>query len=65
MDLGLTGRVALVTTIREFGRLDLLVNNAGATKGGNILALTDDKTPQRFRPSANGAIGHNGTRPIT
>jgi len=33
---------AIDATVKQFGRLDLLVNNAGATKGGNILALSDD-----------------------
>jgi len=33
---------AIDATIRELGRLDLLVNNVGATKGGNILAFSDE-----------------------
>ncbi len=34
-------QAAIDAAIKEFGKLDLLVNNAGATKGGNILTLSD------------------------
>lgn len=30
-------------TIKKFGTLDLLVNNAGATKRGDFLSLTDEE----------------------
>ena len=34
-------QAAIDLTIATFGKLDLLINNAGATKGGNILTLSD------------------------
>jgi NAD(P)-dependent dehydrogenase (short-subunit alcohol dehydrogenase family) len=35
-------------TIRHFGKLDLLVNNAGATKRGDFLALNDEEWQDGF-----------------
>src|SRR6266545_266648 len=35
-------------TINHFGKLDLLVNNAGATKRGDFLTLTDDEWKDGF-----------------
>ena len=35
-------------TLRRFGRLDLLVNNAGATKRGDFLALTEEEWKDGF-----------------
>lgn len=35
-------------TIEKFGRLDLLVNNAGATKRGDFLTLSDDEWQDGF-----------------
>ncbi len=35
-------------TIKRFGKLDLLVNNAGATKRGDFLMLTDDEWKDGF-----------------
>jgi len=35
-------------TIRRFGRIDLLVNNAGATKRGDFLSLTDEEWKDGF-----------------
>jgi NAD(P)-dependent dehydrogenase (short-subunit alcohol dehydrogenase family) len=35
-------------TIRRFGKLDLLVNNAGATKRGDFLSLTDEEWKDGF-----------------
>jgi 3-oxoacyl-[acyl-carrier protein] reductase len=32
---------AIDVTVKTFGKLDLVVNNAGATKGGDFLSLTD------------------------
>jgi len=34
---------AAATTIQRFGRLDVLVNNAGAIKGGDFLAIPDEE----------------------
>jgi NAD(P)-dependent dehydrogenase (short-subunit alcohol dehydrogenase family) len=38
----------LEETIQRFGTLDLLVNNAGATKRGDFLALTDEEWQDGF-----------------
>jgi NAD(P)-dependent dehydrogenase (short-subunit alcohol dehydrogenase family) len=38
----------VVSTIQKFGSLDLLVNNAGATKRGDFLALTDEEWTDGF-----------------
>ena len=38
----------VASTIEKFGRLDLLVNNAGATKRGDFLALTDEEWTDGF-----------------
>lgn len=35
-------------TIKRFGKLDLLVNNAGATKRGDFLSLTDEEWSDGF-----------------
>src|SRR5215211_1851276 len=35
-------------TMQEFGRLDLLVNNAGATKRGDFLTLSDEEWMDGF-----------------
>jgi 3-oxoacyl-[acyl-carrier protein] reductase len=40
--------LAIRETINRFGALDVLVNNAGATKRGDFLALTDDKWTDGF-----------------
>ncbi|HVX84744.1 MAG TPA: SDR family oxidoreductase [Phycisphaerae bacterium] len=42
-----TGRV-VAQTLSAFGRIDLLVNNAGATQRGDFLALTDDQWHDGF-----------------
>jgi 3-oxoacyl-[acyl-carrier protein] reductase len=39
---------AVIAAIARFGRLDLLVNNAGATKRGDFLTLTDDDWADGF-----------------
>jgi len=38
----------IAATIEKFGKLDLLVNNAGATKRGDFLALTDEEWADGF-----------------
>lgn len=38
----------VAATIEKFGKLDLLVNNAGATKRGDFLKLTDDEWTDGF-----------------
>jgi NAD(P)-dependent dehydrogenase (short-subunit alcohol dehydrogenase family) len=38
----------VASTIEKFGRLDLLVNNAGATKRGDFLTLTDEEWTDGF-----------------
>ena len=40
--------LAIREAIRRFGTLDVLVNNAGATKRGDFLALTDDEWNDGF-----------------
>ena len=35
-------------TVQKFGKLDLLVNNAGATKRGDFLALTEEEWTDGF-----------------
>jgi 3-oxoacyl-[acyl-carrier protein] reductase len=39
---------AVAATVARFGRLDLLVNNAGATRRGDFFALTDDDWSDGF-----------------
>ncbi len=43
-----TAEQVVAATIQHFGKLDLLVNNAGATKRGDFLALTDDEWQDGF-----------------
>jgi NAD(P)-dependent dehydrogenase (short-subunit alcohol dehydrogenase family) len=43
-------------TIEKFGVLDLLVNNAGATKRGDFLSLTDDEWSDGFALKFYGAM---------
>ena len=38
----------VASTVEKFGRLDLLVNNAGATKRGDFLTLTDEEWTDGF-----------------
>jgi NAD(P)-dependent dehydrogenase (short-subunit alcohol dehydrogenase family) len=46
----------VVSTIKKFGKLDLLVNNAGATKRGDFLALTDQEWADGFALKFYGAM---------
>lgn len=46
----------LDATIEKFGRLDLLVNNAGATKRGDFLQLTDEDWMDGFALKFYGAV---------
>jgi NAD(P)-dependent dehydrogenase (short-subunit alcohol dehydrogenase family) len=43
-------------TIRHFGRIDLLVNNAGATRRGDFLALSDEEWKDGFDLKFFGAM---------
>jgi 3-oxoacyl-[acyl-carrier protein] reductase len=43
-------------TLEKFGTLDLLVNNAGATKRGDFLSLTDDEWTDGFALKFYGAM---------
>lgn len=43
-----SARKVVAETIRKFGRIDLLVNNAGATKRGDFLTLTDEEWQDGF-----------------
>src|SRR5512139_3046844 len=43
-------------TVRRFGRIDLLVNNAGATKRGDFLSLTDEEWKDGFDLKFFGAM---------
>ena len=45
--LGSASKV-ITSTIEKFGKLDLLVNNAGATKRGDFLTLTDEEWTDGF-----------------
>ena len=47
---------AVAATISRFGRLDLLVNNAGATKRGDFFALTDADWDDGFALKFLGAM---------
>ena len=46
----------LAATIEKFGKLDLLVNSAGATKRGDFLALSDDDWMDGFALKFYGAM---------
>lgn len=49
------GRVASAT-LERFGHIDLLVNNAGATKRGDFLALTDEEWSDGYALKFFGAM---------
>lgn len=46
----------VAATIKTFGKLDLLVNNAGATKRGDFLTLTDEEWMDGFALKFYGAM---------
>lgn len=46
----------VAATVARFGRLDLLVNNAGATVRGDFLALSDDEWQDGFALKFYGAM---------
>ena len=46
----------VAATIEKFGKLDLLVNNAGATKRGDFLSLTDEEWTDGFALKFYGAM---------
>src|SRR5512139_1032062 len=50
------GNRVVAATIEKFGRLDLLVNNAGATRRGDFLALTDEEWLDGFALKFYGAM---------
>ena len=43
-----SAREVVTATVEKFGKLDLLVNNAGASKRGDFLTLTDDEWTDGF-----------------
>jgi NAD(P)-dependent dehydrogenase (short-subunit alcohol dehydrogenase family) len=46
----------VAATLERFGRLDLLVNNAGATKRGDFFSLSDDDWSDGFALKFYGAM---------
>jgi 3-oxoacyl-[acyl-carrier protein] reductase len=46
----------IASTINKFGKLDLLVNNAGSTKRGDFLSLTDEEWTDGFALKFYGAM---------
>jgi 3-oxoacyl-[acyl-carrier protein] reductase len=46
----------VTATVEKFGKLDLLVNNAGATKRGDFLTLTDEEWMDGFALKFYGAM---------
>ena len=46
----------VAATLQKFGKLDLLVNNAGATKRGDFLTLTDEEWADGFALKFYGAM---------
>ncbi|HLO32704.1 MAG TPA: SDR family oxidoreductase [Anaerolineales bacterium] len=46
----------IAATLEKFGKLDLLVNNAGATRRGDFLALTDEEWADGFALKFYGAM---------
>ena len=46
----------VAATVEKFGKIDLLVNNAGATKRGDFLKLTDEAWADGFALKFYGAM---------
>jgi 3-oxoacyl-[acyl-carrier protein] reductase len=51
-----SAKAVITTTMAKFGKLDLLVNNAGATKRGDFLILTDQEWMDGFALKFYGAM---------
>src|SRR5690349_18918212 len=51
-----SAKAVITTTMAKFGKLDLLVNNAGATKRGDFLILTDQEWTDGFALKFYGAM---------
>lgn len=51
-----SAKQVMAATIEKFGKLDLLVNNAGATKRGDFLTLTDEEWTDGFALKFYGAM---------
>jgi len=51
-----SARAVVDATIERFGRIDVLVNDAGATKRGDFLELTDDEWADGFALKFFGAM---------
>jgi len=51
-----SANVLVAATIAKFGRLDLLVNNAGATRRGDFLTLADEEWADGFALKFYGAM---------
>ena len=52
----LAAKVLIHATLAKFGQLDLLVNNAGATKRGDFLSLTDEDWHNGYELKFHGAV---------
>ncbi len=51
-----SGEQVVAETVRRFGKIDLLVNNAGATKRGDFLTLTDEEWKDGYDLKFFGAM---------
>ena len=46
----------VATVVERFGRLDVIVNNAGVNEGGDPAAITDDKWQTVMATDADGVF---------